>query len=100
MSIKFDDNLVNSILNKEKKRRLSAAGFVAKNEAKSRTPIDTSTLKNSIGFEIIIKNDKVRIGTNVEYATYVEYGTRRQKAAAMFRKTVDYLISSKVIENL
>lgn len=46
--------------------------------AKTSCPVDTGRLRNSITY--MIASDKAYVGTNVEYAAYVELGTSRQKA--------------------
>jgi len=42
------------------------------------TPVDTARLRSSMTFEIQPKQGKV--GTNVEYAPFVEFGTRHMQA--------------------
>ena len=55
-------------------RALEAMGLFAESNVKAHTPVDTGTLRNSITHEV--KSREVDIGTNVEYAPYVEYGHR------------------------
>ena len=65
-------------------RGLEAIGLVAEGYAKEDTPVDTGRLRNSITHT---KDDKAAyIGTNVEYAPYVENGTRDRKGVYMLRK--------------
>lgn len=52
---------------------LTQACLVVENDAKVNAPVDTGQLRASITHEIT--GDKGRVGTNVEYAPYVEYGT-------------------------
>lgn len=47
-------------------------------EVKKRTPVDTGRLRSSITHEI--GADKALVGTNVQYASYVEYGTEHMEA--------------------
>lgn len=47
-------------------------------EAKKRCPVDTGNLRASISMDV--KGIEAEVGTNVEYAPYIEYGTSRQKA--------------------
>lgn len=49
--------------------------------------IRTGNLKNSITYKLDLKGDfkKVFIGTNVEYAPYVEFGTVKMKAKPYLR---------------
>ena len=54
-------------------KALNKACLVVENEAKRLCPVDTGDLRNSITHEV---HDGVGIvGTNKEYAPYVEYGT-------------------------
>lgn len=67
-------------------KMIVASDFV-KGEAKRRSPVDTGNLKKSITKEVEKEQDEIvgRIGTNVEYAGYVEYGTKRQAAQPYLR---------------
>lgn len=60
-------------------RALEAIGLQAEGYAKKLCPVDTGRLRNSISHAQAGSDTEV-IGTNVEYAAYVEMGTRRQKA--------------------
>ena len=59
-------------------RALTMIGQQAEGYAKTMCPVDTSRLKNSITNQIDMQENSVYIGTNVEYAPYVELGTMRQ----------------------
>lgn len=48
--------------------------------ARRRSPVDTGRLRNSITHELAADELSARIGTNVEYAPHVEFGTRRARA--------------------
>lgn len=50
---------------------LEMIGLVAEGYAKGDTPVDTGRLRNSITH--IVSGDDAYIGTNVEYAPYVEF---------------------------
>jgi HK97 gp10 family phage protein len=50
--------------------------------------IDTSNLYNSIADEPSGPNTQ-KVGTNVEYSVYLEYGTSRMSAKAFMRRTMD-----------
>ena len=52
---------------------LTKVGNMIQETAKSNCPVDTGQLRNSI--EVSKQENVVFIGTNVEYAPYVEYGT-------------------------
>ena len=58
---------------------LEEVGLVAEGYAKRACPVDTGRLRNSITHIVDEGTSHVIIGTNVEYAPYVELGTRRQK---------------------
>lgn len=59
-------------------RALYKIGLVAEGFAKKLCPVDTGRLRNSITFDM--DGTSVYIGTNVEYAEYVENGTSKRKA--------------------
>lgn len=59
---------------------LEAVGITAEGYAKLLCPVDTGRLRNSISHAVDEKEKTVYIGTNVEYAPYVELGTSRTKA--------------------
>lgn len=59
---------------------LEAIGLQAEGYAKLKCPVDTSRLRNSITHATVKREKAVYIGTNVEYAPYVEMGTVKQKA--------------------
>lgn len=54
---------------------LEMIGLKAEGYAKGYCPVDTGRLRNSISHTA--DDDSAYIGTNVEYAPYVEFGTRR-----------------------
>lgn len=59
-------------------RVLEQWGLVAEGHAKLYCPVDTGRLRNSI--DHAADEDTMYVGTNVEYAAYVEMGTSRMKA--------------------
>lgn len=54
---------------------LEVVGLVAEGYAKRLCPVDTGRLRNSISHTV--RGSTAYIGTNVEYAAYVEMGTER-----------------------
>jgi len=54
---------------------LEAVGLQAEKYAKQLCPVDTGRLRNSITHAVDEPEKAVYIGTNVEYAAYVEFGT-------------------------
>lgn len=63
------ENLANLNVSKA----LNKACLVVENEAKRLCPVDTGDLRSSITHEV--HNNVGIVGTNKEYAPYVEYGT-------------------------
>ena len=86
MSYTYKDNTdeVIAALKNAKKRGLEAIGLTAEGYAKKDTPVDTGRLRNSINHAT--DDDAAYIGTNVEYAPYVELGARGRKGAHMLQR--------------
>ena len=59
-------------------KSLYQSAALVEGQAKAKAPTDTGHLRQSITKDV--NKDNATIGTNVEYAPYVEFGTRRQKA--------------------
>lgn len=64
---------------------LIAIGMTAETYAKQDCPVDTGRLRNSITHEVRMNENAVYIGSNVEYAAFVEIGTQRMKARPYLR---------------
>lgn len=64
---------------------LEKIGLLAENYAGKKCPVDTGNLRGSITYEVDAADNAVYIGTNVEYAPYVELGTSRQEAQPFLR---------------
>lgn len=56
-------------------RALERCGSQAEGYAKDLAPVDTGNLRNSISHKVDESEPAVYIGSNVEYAAYVELGT-------------------------
>ena len=80
MDIKFTDNSAEILKAFEQAtaKGLEKVGLVAEGYAKAKAPVDTGRLRNSITHEV--DGQDAYIGSNVEYAPYVELGTSTQKA--------------------
>ena len=86
MSYTYKDNTdeVLDALKNAKKRGLEAIGLTAEGYAKKDTPVDTGRLRNSIAHAV--EDDAAFIGTNVEYAIFVEAGARGRKGVHMLQR--------------
>ena len=86
MSYTYKDNTdeVIAALKNAKKRGLEAIGLTAEGYAKKDTPVDTGRLRNSISHAT--DDEAAYIGTNVEYAPYVELGARGRPGVHMLKR--------------
>ena len=80
MDVKFTDNSAEILeaFEQATARGLEKIGLTAEGYAKKNAPVDTGRLRNSITHEV--DGQEVYIGSNVEYAPYVEMGTVKMKA--------------------
>jgi len=76
VQVKFYTDKVMKKLNKSLDENLNEAKDVLVNNIKIETPVRTGTLQNSI--EGIVKDKNIIVGTDVDYASFVEFGTRYQ----------------------
>ena len=85
MDFKLTDNSeeVKSAMEKAIARGLEEIGLTAEAYAKLKCPVDTGRLRNSISHDV--RDKEVYIGTNVEYAPYVEMGTSRTRAQSFLK---------------
>lgn len=67
---------------------LLAGALLVEGDAKRRAPVDTGTLRNSIRAEQQ-SDTEATVGTPVEYAPFVEYGTSRQAAQPYLRPALE-----------
>ena len=86
MSYSYKDNTeqVLSAMEKAIERGLEAIGLTAEGHAKKETPVDTGRLRNSISHAV--EDGAAYIGTNVEYAPYVELGARGRDGKHMLQR--------------
>lgn len=77
MSVTFIDNSdeVKAAMHEALLLALEKIGLVAEKYAKRLCPVDTGNLRNSITHQVDEAETAVYIGTNLEYAPYVELGT-------------------------
>lgn len=88
VDIQFTDNADKALeeLQHKIEMALTAIGATAESHAKDYCPVDTGRLRNSISNTH--DADSAYIGSNVEYAAYVELGTSRRKAKPYLKPAV------------
>lgn len=69
-------------------KALESIGLLAEGHAKVICPVDTGRLRNSLTHQTNSGEKKVYIGTNVDYASYVEFGTSRMRAQPYLKPAV------------
>ena len=84
IDVKITDNhdKVIKALQQQLRAALEDAGQQAVAHAKSNVPVDTGKLKNSINYSV--SDDKLKVGTDVEYGKYVELGSIHNHTASHF----------------
>ena len=89
MSVTIQDNSqqVLNTKNQAVKKALEMIGLQCEGSAKMKCPVDTGRLRNSIT-HTQENADTELIGSPVEYAPYVEYGTQRQRAQPYLKPAV------------
>lgn len=77
MKVDFTDNSEEVLvaMHEAAARALEKCGLVAEGYAKKLCPVDTGNLRNSITHTVDEQEPAAIIGTNNEYAAYVELGT-------------------------
>lgn len=77
MKVDFTDNSKEVLvaMHEAAARALEKCGLVAEGYAKKLCPVDTGNLRNSITHTVDEQEPAAIIGTNNEYAPYVELGT-------------------------
>ena len=89
MEFKSNKENVIKAITESKKDILDTIGAFVEAEAKLRTPVDTGTLRRSINFVVDEGESSVTIGTNVEYSSYVEKGSSKQKAQPFLTPAIE-----------
>lgn len=69
------------------KKRMVLVGEFVRSAAAANAPVDTGNLRSSI-IATPVSWDTVRIGTNVEYAIWQEFGTRYMSGRPYLRPAI------------
>jgi len=85
MANKWRIEEIEKAIQKQMRRRLTLAAEYVVGAVKSITPYDTGDLRASITKKVV-RFDTARIGTNVEYASYVEFGTIYMRPRSYLRR--------------
>lgn len=87
MSVDITDNSeeVLNALDSALLRGLEAVGMTAETYAKQDCPVDTGRLRNSIAHAVNEEEKAAYIGSNVQYAAFVEYGHHRYAGVHMLK---------------
>lgn len=75
MENKWNDSAVLAMIQRKINDKLTVVGQFVKDSAALLVPVDTGNLRGSINFQVNENELYVRIGTPVEYAPYIEFGT-------------------------
>ena len=89
-SVKITNNRVKEVLGllqSEKNKILEEWGLIAEAYATVACPVDTGRLRASISHDH--DDTTMIVGTNVEYAPYVELGTRNMSAQPYLRPAIE-----------
>jgi len=95
MTFQLTDNGVEKINNVLRKKGLRIV-----RSAKQKAPVDTGRLRSSITLEeeTVDRFIKVKVGTNVEYAPFVEFGTENQPAQPFLRPAARQVLNRSLTE--
>ena len=75
-------------------KALNLSALVVKTAAKTLAPVRTGNLRASIGSRVENLRQEAFVGSPVEYAPYVEYGTRYMQAKPYLRPALEQNIDN------
>ena len=88
VSIVSNRKLIEQASDQAIERALEAIGLQCEGYAKMLCPVDTGNLRNSITHTTDAEGKVEYVGTNVEYAAYVEFGTSKTRAQPYIQPAV------------
>lgn len=86
---KLQKKLKKNVQMDDVKRVVRHNGAEMQTKAQQNAPVDTGTLKRSIGLEIIDSGMSAEVEPTAEYAPYVELGTRFMEAQPYLKPAFD-----------
>ena len=103
ISVKVQHNNIDPVMQKTNdsiNRALEMIGIQAEKFAKALCPVGTpestgiagyigGTLRNSIAHQVVMQETAVYVGTNVEYAPYVELGTSKMTKRPYLKPAIE-----------
>lgn len=89
--VSFHSNLgtIEKLTEEQLARAAEIIGGMAESHAKEACPVDTGNLRNSITHATEDSGHTVVIGSNVEYAPYVELGTVKMSPRPYLRPAIE-----------
>lgn len=90
MSVEFK-SYSKEVLNAEKQaveKALTAIGVKWQQNVTPNVPVDTGRLRASMKYEVQAGQKQVIVGSDVEYAPYIELGTRNQRAKPYLKPSI------------
>ena len=97
--VTWSGSSLTDVFSKETLETLSAMGDRIVDEAKRIVPVRTGRLKASIHKEDNFEKSEVLVGSEVEYALYVELGTYKMSARPYLRPALHTVASSQLKVN-
>lgn len=86
-TLRWDEGAITRAFKQDATKELLKVLLKIEMRAKALAPVDTGRLRSSIGHEIGTIGGEVAgtVGTNVEYAGYLEFGTYKMSARPFLR---------------
>lgn len=86
---KLEKQLKKNITLNDVKKVVRKNGAGLQKAAQKKAPIDTGTLKRSVGIDITDSGMTATVEPTAEYSAYVEYGTRFMKAQPYMKPALE-----------
>lgn len=93
MRIEVHDREFKEELNLKLIKCLAESGQLVKDEAKNNCPVKTGALRDDISASVETNELQAIIGNSLDYAPYVELGTRKMAPRAYLRRALSSSIS-------
>ena len=86
---KLEKQLKKNVTLNDVKKVVRKNGVGLQKAAQEKAPIDTGTLKRSVGIDITDSGMTATVEPTAEYSAYVEYGTRFMKAQPYMKPALE-----------